>query len=86
MKENKLLAIDQKVLTKKLTVFMFKQKNNTNLIAFKDIFIKNEFKYNTTKNNQTSFQIDILAQIFNNLFHTVALLIRMALKFKNINV
>ena len=46
MKENKLLTIDQ-LLTKELIVFMFKQKNGKNPIAFKDIFIKNESKYNT---------------------------------------
>ena len=46
MKENKLLTTDQ-LLTKELIVFMFKQKNGKNLIAFKDIFTKNESKYNT---------------------------------------
>ena len=46
MKENKLVAIDQ-LLTKELIVFMFKQKNGKNPIAFKDIFTKNESKYNT---------------------------------------
>ena len=46
MKENKLLTIDQ-LLTKELIVFMFKQKNGKNPIAFKDIFTKNEFEYNT---------------------------------------
>ena len=46
MKENKLLTIDQ-LLTKELIVFMFKQKNGKNPIAFKDIFTKNESKYNT---------------------------------------
>ena len=43
MKENKLLAINQ-LLTKELIVFMFKQKNGKNPIAFKDIFTKNESK------------------------------------------
>ena len=46
MKENKLLTVDQ-LLIKELIVFMFKQKNGKNPIAFKDIFTKNEFKYNT---------------------------------------
>ena len=46
IKENKLLTIDQ-LLTKELIVFMFKQKNGKNPIAFKDIFTKNESKYNT---------------------------------------
>ena len=39
-KENKLLTIDQ-LLTKELIVFMLKQKNGKNPIAFKDIFTKN---------------------------------------------
>ena len=47
-KENKLLAIDQ-LLTKELIVFMCKQKNGKNPIAYKDIFTKNESKYNTRK-------------------------------------
>ena len=47
MKENKLLTIDQ-LLTKELIVFMFKQKNGRNPIAFKDIFTKNKSTYNTT--------------------------------------
>ena len=46
MKENKLLTIDQ-LLAKELIVFMFKQKNGKNPIAFKDSFTKNESKYNT---------------------------------------
>ena len=46
MKKNKLLTIDQ-LLTKELIVFMFKQKNGKNPIAFKHIFTKNEPKYNT---------------------------------------
>ena len=46
MKEYKLLTIDQ-LLTKELILFMFKQKNGKNPIAFKDIFSKNESKYNT---------------------------------------
>ena len=46
MKENKLLTIDQ-LLAKELIVFMFKQKNNKKTIAFKDVFTKNESKYNT---------------------------------------
>ena len=46
MKENKLLTIDQ-LLAKELIVFMFKQKNGKNPIAFKDVFTKNESKYNT---------------------------------------
>ena len=46
MKENKLLTIDQ-LVTKELIAFMFKQKNDKNPIAFKDIFTKNESKYNT---------------------------------------
>ena len=46
MKENKLLTIDR-LLTKELIVFMFKQKNGKNPIAFKDIFTKNKSKYNT---------------------------------------
>ena len=46
MKENKLLTIDQ-LLAKELIVFMFKQKNAKNPIAFKDVFTKNESKYNT---------------------------------------
>ena len=46
MKKNKLLTIDQ-LLTKELIVFMFKQKNGKNPIAFKDVFTKNESKYNT---------------------------------------
>ena len=46
MKENKLLTRDQ-LLTKELIVFMFKQKNGKNPIAFKDIFTTNESKYNT---------------------------------------
>ena len=46
MKENKLLMIDQ-LLSRQLIVFTFKQKNGKNPIAFKDIFIKNESKYNT---------------------------------------
>ena len=46
MKKNKLLTIDQ-LLAKKLIVFMFKQKNDKNPIAFKDVFTKNESKYNT---------------------------------------
>ena len=46
MKENKLSTIDQ-LLTKELIVFMFKQKNGKNAIAFKDIFTKNKSKYNT---------------------------------------
>ena len=45
-KENKLLTIDQ-LLTEQIIVFMFKQKNGKNPIAFKDIFTKNESKYNT---------------------------------------
>ena len=50
MKENKLLTIDQ-LLTKERIVFMFKQKNGKNRVAFKDIFTKNEStcKYNTRK-------------------------------------
>ena len=46
MKENKLLTIDQ-LLAKELIVFMFKQKNGKNPISFKDVFTKNESKYNT---------------------------------------
>ena len=46
MKENKLLTIIQ-LLSKELSVFMFKQKKGKNPIALKDIFIKNESKYNT---------------------------------------
>ena len=46
MKENKLLTIEQ-LLAKELIVFMFKQKNDKNPIAFKDVFTKNESKYNT---------------------------------------
>ena len=46
MKENKLLTIDQ-LLAKELIVFMFKQKNGKNPSAFKDVFTKNESKYNT---------------------------------------
>ena len=46
MKENNFLTIDQ-LLTKELIVFMFKQKNGKNPIAFKDIFTKNESKYST---------------------------------------
>ena len=46
MKENKLLTIDQ-LLTKEVIVFMLKQKNAKNPIAFEDIFTKNESKYNT---------------------------------------
>ena len=46
MKENKLLTIDQ-LLDKELIVFMFKQKNGKNPIAFKDVFTKNESKYST---------------------------------------
>ena len=45
IKENKLLTINQ-LLTKELIVFMFKQKNGKNPIAFKDIFTKNKSKYN----------------------------------------
>ena len=45
-KENKLLTIDQ-LLTEQIIVLMFKQKNGKNPIAFKDIFTKNESKYNT---------------------------------------
>ena len=53
MKENKLLTIDQ-LLTKKLIMFMLKQKKNgKNPITFKDIFTKNESKYNTR--NQSIF-------------------------------
>ena len=43
MKENKLLTIDQ-LLTNELIVFMFKQKNGKNSIAFEDIFTKSECK------------------------------------------
>ena len=46
MKENKLLTIDQ-LLTKELIVFMFKQKNGKNPIAFEDYVTQNESKYNT---------------------------------------
>ena len=46
MKENKLLTIYE-LLTKELIVFMFEQKNGKNPTAFKDIFTKNESKYNT---------------------------------------
>ena len=46
MKDYKLLTIDQ-LLAKELIVFMFKQKNGKNPIAFKDVFTKNESKYNT---------------------------------------
>ena len=46
MKENKLLTIDQ-LLAKELIVFLFKQNNGKNPIAFKDVFTKNESKYNT---------------------------------------
>ena len=45
MKENKLLTIDQ-LLVKELIVFMFKQKNGKNPIACKNVFTKNESKYN----------------------------------------
>ena len=41
-----LLTIDQ-LLAKELIVFMFKQKNGKNPSAFKDVFTKNESKYNT---------------------------------------
>ena len=47
MKENKLLTIDQ-LLAKELIVFMFKQKNGQNPIAFKDVFTEKESKYNTS--------------------------------------
>ena len=43
--ENELLTTDQ-LLTTELVAFMFKQKNGKNPIAFKDIFITNESKYN----------------------------------------
>ena len=43
MKENKLLTMDQ-LLTKELIVFMFKQKNGKNSIAFENIFTKSECK------------------------------------------
>ena len=46
MRENKLLTIDQH-LAEELIVFMFKQKNGKNPIAFKDVFTKNVSKYNT---------------------------------------
>ena len=46
MKKTKLLTIDQ-VLTKELIVFMFKQKNGKNPIAFKDVFSKKKSKYNS---------------------------------------
>ena len=45
-KENKLSTIDQ-LLAKELILFMFKQKNGKNPSAFKDVFTKNESKYNT---------------------------------------
>ena len=40
------MLIDQ-LLAKELIVLMFKQKNDKNPIAFKDVFTKNESKYNT---------------------------------------
>ena len=75
MKENKLLTIDQ-LLAKELIVFMFKQKNGKNPIAFKDVFTKNESKYNTR--NKSSFQRNVLAQYVSKLFLTVVPLIGIA--------
>ena len=47
MKENNLLTMHHIILVKELIVFMFKQKNGKKLFAFKNIFTKNESKYNT---------------------------------------
>ena len=63
------VSIDQ-LLTKELIVFMFKQKNGKNPIAFKDIFTKNESKYNA-RNKSILFQRNVLAQFVSKLFHTV---------------
>ena len=76
MKENKLLTIDQR-LAKELIVFMFKQKNGKNPIAFKDVFTKNESKYNT-ETSLSLFQRNVLAQYVSKLFHTVVPLIGIA--------
>ena len=76
MKANKLPTTDQ-LLIKELVVFVFKQKNGKNPIAFKNIFIKNEFKI-ILVSNQTLFQKDVLAQFVSNLFHTVVQFIGMA--------
>ena len=76
MKKNKLLTIDQR-LAKELIVFMFKQKNGKNPIAFKDVFTKNESKYNT-ETSLSLFQRNVLAQYVSKLFHTVVPLIGIA--------
>ena len=71
MKENKLLTIDQ-LLTKELIVFMFKQKNGKKPIAFKDIFTKNESKYNTSsKSFFISKKCSSIVLYVSKLFHTV---------------
>ena len=69
MKKKKLLTIDQ-LLTKELIVFMFKQKNGKNPIAFKDIFTKNESKYNT-RNKSIFIPKKCSTQYVSKLFHTV---------------
>ena len=69
MKENKLLTIDQ-FLTKELIVFMFKQKNGKNPIAFKDILPKKNLK-TLPETNLSLFQRNVLAQYMSKLFHTV---------------
>ena len=69
MKENKLLTIDQ-LLTKELIVFMFKQKNGKNPIAFKISLLKTNL--NTILETSLSlFQRNVLAQYVSKLFHTV---------------
>ena len=69
MKKNKLLTIDQ-LLTKELIVFMFKQKNGKNPIAFKDILPKKNLK-TIPETNLSLFQRNVLAQYMSKLFHTV---------------
>ena len=69
MKENKLLTIDQ-LLTKELILFMFKQKNGKNPIAFKDILPKKNLN-TIPETNLSLFQRNVLAQYMSKLFHAV---------------
>ena len=69
MKENKLLTIDQ-LLTKELIVFMFKQKNSKNPIAFKISLLKTNLN-SILETSLSLFRRNVLAQYISKLFHTV---------------